>query len=116
MVAKKQIMRIWTEAYRPFIMGGDCNAPIVCAVPVDGPFDLGAGQQGFLAVSPSGRTFVAEGVTGAIVGSTIEGVRRDVEMADRTVMEEQIASAEKRVLQATPVSRDEFWRLLRAAR
>lgn len=107
-------MRIWTEAYRPFIMGGDCNAPIICDVPVTGPFDLGRGYQGFLAVSPNGKTFVAESFTGAIVGSTLNGVREDIEDADAMVMEEQIAHARKRVLQAATVSRDEFWKMLRA--
>lgn len=106
-------MRIWTEAYRPWIMGGDCNAPIVCDVPVDGPFDLG-GFQCFLATSPSGKTFVAEGITGAIVGPTIEAVCSDIEAADEAIVEEQIAHAKIRVLRADTVSWKVFWRLLRA--
>lgn len=106
-------MRIWTEAYRPWMMGGDCNAPIICDVPVDGPFDLG-GSQCFLATSPSGKTFVAEGITGAIVGPNIEIVRSDIEAVDETVVEGQIARAKIRVLRADTVSQDEFWRLLRA--
>jgi hypothetical protein len=108
-------MKIWTEAYRPFIMGGDCNAPIICDVPVDGPFDLGAGYQGFLAVSPNGETFVAESVTGAIVGATVKTVREDIATAEKAVMDSQIEWAKKRVLKACVVSRTEFWRLLRAA-
>ncbi len=107
-------MRIWTEAYRPLIMGGDCNAPIICDVPVTGPFDLGKGHQGFLAVSPNRKTFVAESITGAIVGSTVEAVRKDIKIADEAVMEEQVTSARRRVLRANTVSRDEFWNLLRA--
>lgn len=105
-------MRIWTEAYTPFIMGGDCNAPIICEVPVHGPFDLGRGIQGFLVVSPSGQTFVVEVETGGIVGFTVKDVRRDIEVADSVVMEAQIADAKKRVLKARTVSSDEFWRRL----
>lgn len=108
-------MKIWTKAYRPFIMGGDCNAPIICDVPVDGPFDLGVGYQGFLAVSPNGKTFVAESITGAIVGSTVDGVRKDIKVGDKAVMERQIAQAKELVLRADTVSQDEFWKLLRAA-
>jgi hypothetical protein len=75
-------MKIWTRAYRPFLMGGNVNAPIICDVPVSGPFDIGGGQQGYLAVSPKGHTFVAESVTGAIVGSTIKDVKTDIATAD----------------------------------
>lgn len=107
-------MKIWTEAYRPFVMGGDCNAPVICNVPVDGPFDLGAGQTGYLAVSPGGKTFVAESTTGAIVGPTVEAVRKDIKTADEAVMQEQLAHAKERVKRANPVSQSEFWRLLRA--
>jgi hypothetical protein len=111
----KKVMKIWTEAYRPWIMGGDCNAPISCEMDVIGPFDLGKGYQGFLAISPLGKTFVAEGETGAIVGSTIEDVCNDIKTADEAVMEKQNAKARERVLYATPVTQDEFWKLLRAA-
>lgn len=109
-------LRIWTEAYRPFIMGGDCNAPIICEMPVDGPFDLGKGIRGFLAVSPHGQTFCVEAETGAIIGPTVASVRQDVEVADPAVMATQIAQAKERVLKACPVSPSEFWQLLRRAR
>jgi hypothetical protein len=107
-------MKIWTNGYRPFIMGGDVNAPVFCDVPVDGPFDLGKGYEGFLAVSPSGRTFVAESITGAIVGSTVAEVRKDVTTADEAIMKEQIAEAQKRVRRAERVSPADFWRMLKA--
>ncbi len=102
-------MRIWTEAYTPFIMGGDCNAPIICEVPVHGPFDFGKGFQGFLAVSPHGRVVVVEAETGGVVGSSVTAVRLDVEAADSVVMEVQIADAKKRVLKVRTVSPEEFW-------
>lgn len=114
LLSERTNVKIWTEAYRPWIMGGDCNAPVICDVPVDGPFDLGGGYQGFLAMSPSGKTFVAESITGAIVGATVNAVRNDIKAADKTVMEEQVAHAKKRVLSTAPVSPNEFWRLLRA--
>jgi hypothetical protein len=83
-------------------------------VEVDGPFDLGKGYEGFLAVSPHGQTFVAEAETGAIVGSTVREVRQDIETAEAAVMDAQITDAKKRVLKARTVSLSEFWRLLRA--
>ncbi len=105
-------MRIWTRAYTPFIMGGDCYAPIICEWPVDGPFDLGKGYQGFLAISPGGQTFVVEAETGGIVGSTVKAVRQDIEVADSVVMEAQIIAAKQAVLRARTVTSVEFWRTL----
>lgn len=95
-------------------MGGNVNAPVSCEVEALGPFDLGAGYQGFLVVAPSGKTFVAESITGGIVGSTVDEVRADVASADKEMMARQIENALKRGQEAVAVSVDEFWRLLRA--
>lgn len=107
-------MKIWTVAYRPFVMGGNVYATIYCEVEVTGPHDLGKGYQGYMATSPSGETFVVESTTGAIVGPTLEEVRADVAAADKTVMDEQIANAAEQFKEAERVSPDYFWRFLRA--
>jgi len=103
-------MIIWIHSYTPFIMGGDVHAPVATDVPATGPFDIGAGYQAYMVASPSGRTFVVEGITGAIIGSTIERVRKDVATADRDVMAAQIANAEKWAKRANVVKPAEFWK------
>lgn len=106
-------MRIWTTNYRPFIMGGDVNAPVMADVPVSGPFDVGKGFTAYLAVSPSGRTFVAESITGAIVGSTIKQVCADIIEGEKSVMDKQIKDAEKLVKRAYITEPDELWKRLK---
>ncbi len=108
-------MKIWTEAYRPFIMGGDVNAPIYCNVPVEGPIDVGKGYKVFVATSPNGRTFIAESITGAVVGISLKEVCTDIRLADDLIMKKQITEAKERVLSAYLITPDEFWGLLRAA-
>lgn len=106
-------LTIWTEAYRPFLMGGDCNAPISTEVDtVDPPIDLGHGIEVYVITSPSGTCHIVEATTGALIGTDIDSVRRDVESADTEVMQRQIAEASERKIKANPVNEDQFWRLL----
>ena len=104
---------IWTENYRPFIIGGDVNAPIMCNIDVLGPYDLGKGFQGWLFATPSGKTLVAETQTGAIVGSTLEEVKNDIESASDTDLKENIEHAKRRVARAYMASEEEFWKRLK---
>lgn len=109
-------MKIWTRAYRPWILGGDVNAPVYTEVePTSEHQDLGKGYQGVTVVSPSGKTFVVETSTGGIVGHSVEDVRNDVMAADDTVLKRQIENESLNAARAEPVTVDEFWRLLRAA-
>lgn len=87
------LRRIWTRAYRPFIMGGDVNAPIYTEVEATDPVDVGQDIQCFLVVAPNGRTFAAESETGAIVGDSIDAVKADMAEADPAVVAEQMAEA-----------------------
>jgi hypothetical protein len=107
-------MKIWTEAYRPWILGGNCRAPVSCDVPVDGPFELGKGYIGYIATSPNGRKFVIESETGALIGSSLDGVREDIRSGDETVMKQQIEHAKRRALETDSISVELFWKLLKA--
>lgn len=107
-------IKAWTTNYRPFIMGGDVNAPIMAEIEASGPFDIGKGYLAYLIVSPSGKTFVCESVTGAIVGSTIEQVKDDVKSGTKKDMDKQIDDAKSMVKRAYMASADEFWHRLRA--
>jgi hypothetical protein len=105
---------IWSEAYRPFIMGGNVHAPLKTSVPATELVDLGKGYKGYIVTSPRGKTFVIESITGGIVGDSLEVVRKDVEQADETVVKEQINAGLKRFKECEAVSPAQFWNALRA--
>ena len=101
---------VWTEAYNAFIMGGDVRRPIKAKVPVLGPFDLGKGYIGYLALHPeSDSVHVAESETGAFVGSSLAEVRKDIQEAEESVMRDQIEAARKRADYAMLLPAAEFW-------
>ena len=104
--------KVWITNYRPFIMGGDVNAPIMCEVEILGEYDLGKDYIGWLFATPSGKTFVAESITGAIVGNTLEDVRKDIEEADLKIMEKQIEDAKVMLEKAYMGTKEEFWKRL----
>lgn len=105
--------RIWTEAYTPFIMGGDVNAPISTEIEVGDPVDVGRGVQVYLIASPDGETHVAESITGALVGTSIKKVKEDVAEGDIEIMKQQIEAAKERVKEARLFSNEEFWSMFR---
>lgn len=108
-------MKVWTEAYRPFIVGGDVNAPVSCDLePASSPLELGKGYMGVIVVSPVGKTFIVEVITGGIVGKYIDEVRKDVEDSDEEVLRAQIEIGKRRSEETVPVTQQEFWRVLRA--
>lgn len=90
-------MRIWTIGYFPWILGGDVKPNVMADVEVDGPHDLGKGYIGYRAASPSGKTYIAESETGAIIGGSLSMVRADIADADEEVMRKQIANAHERL-------------------
>ncbi len=103
-------IRVFTKAYRPFIMGGDCHAPIAAEVEALGPHDLGKGFQGYLVTSPSGKTHVAEATTGGFVGESLDAVRQDVAGCDDVaMMQGQVAMAAEKAKSAELLPPDEFW-------
>jgi hypothetical protein len=107
-------MLVWKQSYRPFLLGGNLRAPMSATLPVMGPFDLGGGYQGFLALHPENNsTYVVESITGGIVGSSLEAVRNDIATAKTEVMEKQIEDAKKQVAEAYTVSAVDFWRSLK---
>lgn len=106
-------IRIWTECYRPFIMGGDVNRPIATTVEATDPVSLGKGYSGFLVLSPKGNTYVVEKSSGGIVGNNLEEVKRDIELGDRAQMAAQVKKATTRGEYAENMDAAEFWKLMR---
>jgi len=68
-----------------------------------------------MIVSPSGKTFVCENETGAIVGNTFEQVKEDVKQGTLEDMQEQIKEAKKLVSKGYHAPIEEMWHRLKAA-
>ena len=102
--------KIWTEAYSPFIMGGDVNQPIATEVEVGEAIDIGHGYKAYVVVSPSGVTHVAEAITGAFIeGSSIEAVKESVSGGDPKLMKQQIEYARTQSAKARTLNPEDFW-------
>jgi len=109
-------MFVWTMAYRPFIIGGNCNGPIGIEVAVGEQIPLGKGYFGYVVTSPkTGATYVAEAETGAFVGNSIAAVRDDIANAADDVMQQQMADARKLRKTAAKVDAADFWQLMSRA-
>lgn len=78
---------------------------------VIGPFDLGLGFQGYVAVSTlTGKTYVAEATTGAIVGPSLEQVKADIkDCGDKKVVQQQVDEAATLKKRARRIPAAMFW-------
>ncbi|HBI38192.1 MAG TPA: hypothetical protein DDY71_11155 [Spirochaetia bacterium] len=107
-------MKIWKMGYFPFTMGGNLYRPIATEFPDEKlgiSYDLGLGFEGYLIVDSKNRTFVVEKISGAIVGSTIEEVRKDiVDANDLVEMQDQVIESTKIRDNAELMSFDDFWK------
>lgn len=107
-------MHIWTWGSFPFVMGGPVRQAVKTDVePTSGPHDLGQGYTGYVITTPAGNTRVAEAATGALVGDTLDDVRRDVADANPETMRDQIAAAANHAHSAKTLTPAEFWRLMK---
>lgn len=103
-------IEVWKWAYMPFTLGGSVYRPVKTTVDVDDPIDIGGGYKGYLVKTPSGKTYIAEASCGAIVGSSIEQVRDDIENGDPDVMRKQVADGKQKLQKAKEVPLGEFFR------
>ena len=102
-------MEIWGTSYRPFALGGDVHQPVKCDVPVEGPYELGLGYEGFLVNTTDDRTFVVEAASGGIVGETLEQVREDIAQGDPEMMKQQIKDGLEQRDRARKIEPETFW-------
>ena len=104
------LLEIWTQAYRPFSLGG-VHSPIKITTLIDqDPVELGKGFAGYVIFSPVNRKhFIVEARSGGIVGDDLKMVRADVKSAPKHIMEKQVLEAIEQRKQAREVSSNEFW-------
>lgn len=86
-------MRIWTPAYRPFIMGGNVNAPLYLdADPVETRTIRGRKLHLF---TDGTKTVVVEDESGGTVADTFESAQADLEVANLDMVKRQAVAAKK---------------------
>lgn len=107
----------WTMGYFPLRFGPPW-CPMYAKLKCTKPQDLGKGFYGVLITGPEGATAVCEATTGAVVGETLEAVRKDIaDCADLALMQKQVAdAADKAKRDRVQVTPEEFWERLLAAR
>jgi hypothetical protein len=109
-------MKVWTQAYRPFMLGGDVHRPVCCELEPLGPtLDLGKNYFGVSVIAPTGKVFIVEVITGAIIGSSLAEVRKDVEDGDEAIMRKQIVWATQMANKAEMVEPERFWTYVKGA-
>lgn len=112
---RRRQMIIWNRAYRPFLFGNP-HTPVKAEIEegVSDPILIDKGIFVRVVTSPSGKTFIVECETGAVVGNDLEVVREDIQTGDPIVIGKQIEDAQKLLREAQSVTPEEFWRLMRA--
>ena len=83
--------------------------PVCCEVEAESLHELGDGYKGYLIKAPNGKTFVAEEETGALVGSTVARVKKDIKTGDKKLMKEQIETSREDSKRAEEVTTREWW-------
>lgn len=78
------------------ILGGSVSYILQAELECTGPYDLGKGYVGYVAKSPSGKSFVSEEKSMAIIGNHLYEVQQDVKMAKKQAMISQILDAKKK--------------------
>lgn len=105
-------LKIWTRAYRPFILGGNCHYQLSTTVEVDKAVSLGKGFKGHIVTAPNGETLIAEATSGGLVGPDLKSVRKDVKEGPKEVMVEQIAEGVKLREKSEEVEPEKFWQMM----
>ena len=112
-------IKIWTEDYSPFIMGGDVFQPIATRVIPESSFTINKIKLHVIRNQKTGQYHIAESVTGAFVGhgktakDAIGQVTRDLASADPAIVRQQIAHAKERVKETRELSPEKFWERFR---
>ena len=104
-------LKVWTKAYRPFLMGGNVNAPVSTVVEVGEPVEADNDIKLHEIKSPQGTTHVVESTTGAFVGTDIEQVKKDIKNADPEVIQDQLENAKRELEACDALDSEAFWKL-----
>ena len=102
--------KIWTNTYRPFVMGGSVNEGIYTIVPIIekrtiNDFDF------FSFQTSKGSIRVAESQTGGIIADSFEELIKNIEGCSKEVLQAQIDKAKSLITDMTEKTNEEFFSL-----
>ena len=102
-------LRIWSQGFRPFIMGGDVHRPMACEITSYSESFLLAKVSIRAAIRPDGvMVFLEPG--GGIVGDQIAVLRRDLMKCSPKLAKEQMERSKKLNDYALLMPEEEFWK------
>jgi len=104
-------MKVWTKAYRPFIMGGNVNADVVADIQLNGQINVG-GTGLVMIQAPNGDLIWVCATTGGLLGEDLDSIRKDLAESNALVLAQQMIDMKDRGEKADPVTTEEFWKLL----
>jgi hypothetical protein len=104
---KTKTFRVWRPAYRPFIHGGNVNAPICIETPADEIHTAKGFSVGL--IRHKAKTLVFCAASGGVVGDDIMQVMDDIKTGKPSVIRKQIAQAKREGADAIAVTPDEFF-------
>lgn len=102
-------MKIWTYFYNAFTMGGSCNVPTGFETILDNEVELGNGFLGYEVLTPKGNKIIVEKESGAIVGNSLEQVKKDITTSKIDVMNKQVKQACEESENVKIISENKFW-------
>lgn len=106
-------MRVWTRAYRPFLLGGNVNADIAIEVEPEESVEID-GYTVHRLTSPDGtKTVWADEVSGGLVGGDLEEIKRDIAVAETAFLDKQLQEMKARGEKAESVDAEDFWRQIK---
>lgn len=106
-------IRVWTQAYRPFIMGGDVHQPVCTELDCTAAIEVAKGVYVHGVISPRGKAYFVESQSGGIVGDDFDTVKEDANSAPIEEILQQLQEQTKRGQKACPITPEEFWRLMK---
>lgn len=101
-------LTIWTYFKTPFAFGSQGRLT-GCEVYVVEKLDLGHGYFGYRVPMPNGGDVICEGLSGAIVGNSLDMVREDIRSGDNGMMRRQVEEACQKRKQVEIIDPEEFW-------
>jgi hypothetical protein len=108
MTPKPVMERIWTVAYRPFIMGGNVNEAISTEVTIIERRMIN-GFNFFTFKTPRGSIKVCDAQTGGVIADSFEELEKNIEGLSKEFLQSQIDGAKERFPNMREMTNEEFF-------
>lgn len=104
-------MRIWTQYYNAFVMGGSCWQDMATEVDVDASpvYEVGEGLYVVELVIPGKGPVFADLISGGLVGDDLEQMRTDTANRGAEQVRQDCLKMKERGAGAELVDEEKFW-------